>query len=73
MGVTDASIAIAIAAARLHPVFRSVFAVGHPAIGMHGRMVAAPLACGDAKLMGRGSTTIRSPLSVIGCAIVSSS
>jgi very-short-patch-repair endonuclease len=46
LGVTDASIANSVANGRLHPVFRGVFAVGHPHIGDHGRMFAAVLACG---------------------------
>lgn len=33
---------------RLFPVFRGVFAVGHPAIGDRGRAMAAVLACGRA-------------------------
>jgi len=39
----------------LHPVFRGVFAVGHRAIGRHGRMRAAVLACGKGSVVSHGT------------------
>jgi hypothetical protein len=34
------------ASGRLHPVYRGVYAVGHPIVGREGRLMAAALACG---------------------------
>jgi very-short-patch-repair endonuclease len=47
LGVTDSSIAKAVATGRLHSTFRGVFGVGHPPSGQRSRMLAAVLACGD--------------------------
>jgi very-short-patch-repair endonuclease len=47
LGVTDTSTARAVAAGRLHPVFRGVLAVGHPPTDDRGRIFAAVLACGS--------------------------
>jgi very-short-patch-repair endonuclease len=47
LGMTDGAIAHAIAAKRLHRVFRGVYAASHPQmIGQRGRIRAATLACG---------------------------
>ena len=45
----------ALQAARLLPVFRGAYAVGHPAIGQRGRMQAAILACGPGAAISHGS------------------
>jgi very-short-patch-repair endonuclease len=55
LGLTDAAIANATAAGRLHPVFRRVFAVGHIGIGRNGLLLAAVLACGDGTVVSHGS------------------
>jgi very-short-patch-repair endonuclease len=47
MELGDGAIEYAIRAGRLHPVFRGVYAVGHPNIGERGRLRAATLAGGD--------------------------
>ncbi|HET8566730.1 MAG TPA: type IV toxin-antitoxin system AbiEi family antitoxin [Solirubrobacterales bacterium] len=44
--MSDAAISRAVAAGRLHRVFRGVFAAGHPRISERGRLRAAILACG---------------------------
>jgi very-short-patch-repair endonuclease len=46
LGWTAKAIERAIAAGRLHRVFRGVYAVGHPSIDERGRLQAAALACG---------------------------
>lgn len=46
LGWGDRTISRAVSAGRLHPVFRSVYAVGRPSLGERGRMTAAVLACG---------------------------
>jgi predicted transcriptional regulator of viral defense system len=40
---------------RLHRIHRGVYAVGHPAIGFHGRLMAAVLACGAGALLSHRS------------------
>ena len=46
LGATDAIVDHWLAGSRLHPVFRGVFALGHPAIDDRGRAMAASFACG---------------------------
>jgi hypothetical protein len=50
-GLSDSAIGRAVQAGRLHPVFRGVYAVGHPAIVTRGRMRAATLACGGGSVV----------------------
>ena len=45
-GLHDLAIDRHIAAGRLHPVYRGVFAVGHTVLTLEGRWMAAVLACG---------------------------
>jgi very-short-patch-repair endonuclease len=40
---------------RLHRIHRGVYAVGHKALGWHGRWMAAVLACGDSAVLSHGS------------------
>jgi hypothetical protein len=46
LGLSGAGVARRVAAGRLHPVHRGVYAVGHTALGAGGRRLAAVLACG---------------------------
>lgn len=46
LGFSDDVVDRGVAAGRLHPVFRGVYAVGHTLIGERGRMMAAVLVCG---------------------------
>jgi predicted transcriptional regulator of viral defense system len=55
LGLSEREIDLRIASGDLHPVFRGAFAVGHPAIGRPGRMLAAVLACGDGTVLSHGS------------------
>lgn len=55
LGLTGWAIAIRTDAGTLYPVFRGTFAVGHLAIGRHGRMLAAVLSCGDGAVLSHGS------------------
>jgi very-short-patch-repair endonuclease len=45
----------AIATGRLHPVFRSVFCVGHPPLSRQARLLAAVLACGEGSVVSHGT------------------
>ncbi len=55
LGVSEEEIASRVTAGILHPVFRGVYAVGHPAISRRGRLLAAVLACGDGAVLSHGS------------------
>lgn len=46
LGMSDSAISRAAAIGRLHPIFRGVYAIGHPTVGERGRLRAATLACG---------------------------
>ena len=50
LGLRPGAISRRVSAGRLHPVFRGVYAVGHTAISLEGRWLAAVLACGDGAL-----------------------
>jgi very-short-patch-repair endonuclease len=54
-GLTEAAIQQGVAGARLYPLFRSTFAVGHPRRDRHHRLVAAVLACGDGSVVSHGT------------------
>jgi very-short-patch-repair endonuclease len=45
----------AIVTGRLFPIFRTAFGVGHTAVGRHGRMLAAVLACGEGSVVSHGT------------------
>ena len=47
LGVSADAIALRLAAERLCPIHRGVYAVGHPALTAEGRWLGAVLACGD--------------------------
>jgi predicted transcriptional regulator of viral defense system len=51
----DAVVKREIAAARLHRVFRGVYALGHPRVNERGRMTAAVLACGKGTVVSHRS------------------
>jgi hypothetical protein len=53
--MSDDTIDREISRARLHPVFRGVFAYGNPEIGEGGRLWAAVLACGDGAVVSHRS------------------
>jgi hypothetical protein len=60
LGLTASGVHHRVAAGRLHPVHRGVFAVGHPILGPNGRFMAAVLACGaGAALSHRSCGTLR--------------
>lgn len=59
LGQSDDTIDRALRAGTLHPVFRGVFAIGHPRIGERGRMLAATLACGEGAVVShRGAAAL---------------
>jgi len=55
LGLSARETDLRIASGDLHLVFRGAFAVGHPAIGRRGRMLAAVLACGEDAVLSHGS------------------
>lgn len=55
LGLSEREISVRATTGSLHPLFRGTFAVGHRAIGQHGRMLAALLACGDETVLSHGS------------------
>jgi very-short-patch-repair endonuclease len=55
VGLTEATIAQGIAAARLYPLFRSTFGVGHPPVHRSSRLIAAVLACGEGSVVSHGT------------------
>lgn len=55
LGLSDATISRAVVAARLFPVFRGTFAVGHAGVGRGGRLLAATLVCGDGCVVSHGT------------------
>jgi hypothetical protein len=50
-GLNRTAIAVRVRNARLHPIHRCVYAVGHEALTLHGRFMAAVLACGPAAVL----------------------
>jgi very-short-patch-repair endonuclease len=54
-GVPDATFADAVAGGRLHPVFHSVYSVGHRYLTPHARLLAATLACGEGSVVSHGT------------------
>jgi very-short-patch-repair endonuclease len=54
-GIVDAAIWDAVARGRLHPVFHGVYSVGHRYLTVHGRLLAATMACGDGSVVSHGT------------------
>jgi very-short-patch-repair endonuclease len=55
LGLDDATVKREIAAARLHRIFRGVYAVGHIRRDGHSRLMAAVLACGEGAVVSHRS------------------
>jgi very-short-patch-repair endonuclease len=55
LGLHPRAISRRVAAGRLHPVYRGVYAVGHAALSSEGRWFAAVAACGDGAVLSHGS------------------
>lgn len=55
LGLSARRIERRVAAGRLHPVWRGVYAVGRPQLGRRGRWMAAVLACGPDAVLSHGS------------------
>lgn len=54
-GLTEAAIRQGATAGRIYPLFRSTFAVGHPCLSRHCRLLAAVLACGEGSVVSHGT------------------
>jgi hypothetical protein len=55
LGLSEETIARRMRSGRLHPLHRGVYAVGHAAVGLHGRLLAAVLASGKGALLSHRS------------------
>jgi Protein of unknown function (DUF559) len=55
-GLSDTGIAEAVARGRLHPIFHSVFGVGHGPLTVHARLLAATIACGNGSVVSHGTS-----------------
>lgn len=55
VGLSEEGVAQAIASGRLHPLFWTTYAVGHRPVGLHVRLMAATLACGEGTVVSHGS------------------
>jgi len=55
LGLSDTSIERAVARGYLHPIFHSVFGVGHGPLTVHARLLAATMACGDGSVVSHGT------------------
>ena len=55
LGLSEEQIQRRIVVGRLRPIHRGVYAVGHDALGVRGRRVAALLACGEGAVLSHGT------------------
>ena len=58
LGLTRHAIAHRVTTGRMHTLHRGVYAVGHPGLSVHGRRLAAVLACGDRALLSHRSAAV---------------
>jgi putative AbiEi antitoxin of type IV toxin-antitoxin system/uncharacterized protein DUF559 len=58
VGLGRAAISERTTAGRLHRIHRGVYAVGHRALSLHGRFMAAVLACGDGAVLSHVSAAV---------------
>ncbi len=54
-GLSDTGIAEGVARGSLHPIFHSVFGVGHGPLSVHARLLAATIACGNGSVVSHGT------------------
>jgi very-short-patch-repair endonuclease len=54
-GLSDTGIAEAVARGNLHPIFHSVFGVGHGPLTIHARLLSATMACGNGSVVSHGT------------------
>src|SRR5690242_8892043 len=57
-GLTRFGVAKRTERGRLHRIHRGVYAVGHRALSLHGRFMAAVLACGDGAVLSHVSAAV---------------
>jgi very-short-patch-repair endonuclease len=55
LGVSNRGVAQRVEAGRLHRIHTGVYAVGHTVLGLHGRWMAAVLACGPTAVLSHGA------------------
>jgi very-short-patch-repair endonuclease len=58
LGVSSSAVARRVASGRLHTLHVGVYAVGHPILGLQGRLMAAVLACGRGAAVGYTSAAV---------------
>jgi predicted transcriptional regulator of viral defense system len=57
-GLTDTAVRLRVRAGRLHPLYRGVYALGHPAVPVEGRLLAAVKACGPGAVLSHFSAAV---------------
>jgi very-short-patch-repair endonuclease len=55
VGLDKSAVTRRVSLGRLHRIHRGVYAVGHRGLSLHGRFIAAVLACGDGAVLSHGS------------------
>jgi very-short-patch-repair endonuclease len=58
LGLSSSATGDRVAAGRLYPIHRGVYAVGHPGLSIEGRWMGAVLACGDGVLSHRSAAQL---------------
>jgi very-short-patch-repair endonuclease len=58
LGYSPQAVKRRVASARLHPVWRGVYAVGRPRLSRHGRWIAATLSCGPGATLSHASAGV---------------
>ena len=58
VGLGSKAITIRVRKGQLNRVHRGVYAVGHRGLGLHGRFMAAVLACGEGAVLSHGSAAV---------------
>jgi predicted transcriptional regulator of viral defense system len=57
-GLSRAAVSKRVRSGRLHRMHRGVYAVGHGGVSLHGRWIAAVLACGEGAVLSHGSAAV---------------
>lgn len=58
VGLDKSAISRRVKSGRLHRIHQGVYAVGHRGLSLHGRFMAAVLACGEGAVLSHGSAAV---------------